>query len=232
MPCFGKVPVKNLPMTPAKNSTRGYTLVELLIVVALVGVLAAAVLPSFNPSVGDGLTSAAQILASDLAYARSLAVTNNRRYKLTFDTTQNRYVLTHSGSNSLLQVLPPSAFHRTDDAPNQQTTDLDDIPHTGPTAQLLAAQTALLTPVADVEFGPLGGTTRTAATVVWLASGNGNNQRYLSVSIDPITGLAALGDLQANRPTITATTVTLPPTTPGTPTVPPASTTPLLPTGS
>lgn len=193
-------------MIAARNRTAGYTLVELLIVVALVGILATAVLPWFNPAVSDGLTATAQILSADLANARGLAVTNNSQYRLTFDTSQNRYVLSHSGTNTLLQALPFSPFRRSDDPPDRQTTDFDDIPHTGPTVELFAALTSSVLPqsVADVEFAPLGGTTRATGTVIWLASGAGDNRRYLSVSIDPITGLASIGDLQTTAPVISS----------------------------
>ena len=70
-----------------RRPTAGLTLIELLIVVAVMGILAGLVLPSSNPSLHDQLRSAAQILAGDLAYGRSLAVTHNSRYQFTFDLT-------------------------------------------------------------------------------------------------------------------------------------------------
>jgi hypothetical protein len=45
----------------------------------------------------------------------------------------------------------------------------------------------------SVEFTPLGGTTSTYPTVVWLGCGGGTLQRYIPVGIDPITGLVTIG---------------------------------------
>lgn len=199
-------------MTTAKNKSRGYTLIELLIVIALMGIMASLILPRFNPSIHEELVAAAQIVSADLTYARSLAVTNNSTYRWTFDIAQNRYVLEHSGPNSLLEVLPSSPFRGNNDLPDQQITDLDELPHAGPTADLIAAQTASAAPqaVTYVEFSPLGGTTLGAATVIWLGCGSGESRRYLSVSIDPITGLASIGELQATPPLAATGTASVP----------------------
>jgi type II secretory pathway pseudopilin PulG len=171
-------------------------------VIAIVGLLAALVLPRFEPSINDGLESAAQVLSADLAYARNLAVTNGSSYRWTFNIASNQCVLDHSGTNLALEVLPPSPFRRLGDPADRLTTDFDDLPHLGPAATLVAAQTLSGTwqSVADVEFGPLGSTTRVTPTVVWLGAGAADNRRYLSVSIDPVTGLAAIGQLQATPP--------------------------------
>ena len=73
--------------------------------VAVVAVLAAIVLPSSQPAVVDQLRAVAQIVATDLAYARSLAVANNSNYKVTFDVKGNQYVMTYSGTNPALCAI-------------------------------------------------------------------------------------------------------------------------------
>ncbi len=188
--------------TLRRAAPRGFTLVEVLIVIALMTILAAVVIPRFEPSIHDQLESAAQIVSADTAYARSLAITNNSTYRLTFDVAENRYVLHHTGTNSLLDTLPFSPYRQSTDAPDEQTTDLDELPHIGPTVELIAVHkiAASVQPVTDVEFGPFGETTRQEETVIWLGCGNGDNRRYISIHVVPVTGQSRIGEFQAQSP--------------------------------
>src|SRR5260370_38193170 len=86
-------------MILAPVSSAEFTLVEILIVVALMSILAVAVIPSTAPSLHEDLTSAANIVAADLAYGRSLAGLNNDRYQFQFDLQNNQYTPSYSGSS-------------------------------------------------------------------------------------------------------------------------------------
>ena len=175
--------------------TAGFSLLELLLVVAVVGILLAIVLPSTQPSIYDQLRSTARIVATDLAYARSLAVAYNSTYRVTFDTKENQYILKHSGTNAALNKLPPSPFASRNDLPEQHIVDLDDLPHVGATVRLIAAAAsgAALQRVDNVEFGPLGQTTRSDPTMIWLTAGIGGDQRYIALQVNPVTGLTPVG---------------------------------------
>jgi type II secretory pathway pseudopilin PulG len=177
-------------------------LLELLLVVAIVGILAAIVLPSAQPAIYDQLRSTAQIVATDLAYARSLAMANNSNYRLTFDLSGNRYVLAHSGTNPALTQLPQSPFSSPGDSPNQHVVSLGELPHVGPTVRLAAAATCgtSVQPVSDVEFGPLGQTTRADPTKIWLTAGGGDDKRYIALEVNPVTGLVQIGGYSSVGP--------------------------------
>lgn len=185
-----------------RRPTAGLTLIELLIVVAVMGILAGLVLPSSNPSLHDQLRSAAQILAGDLAYGRSLAVTHNSRYQFTFDPSGNRYILEHSGPNAALDTLPVSPFRAPGDPPDQQIVDFQELPHLGPTVRIagVGVNRSPWVSVGNLEFGPLGETTRPRETVIWLAAGTGSGTRYITLHVNPVTGLTTVGSYTANGP--------------------------------
>jgi prepilin-type N-terminal cleavage/methylation domain-containing protein len=189
-------------MARNRPAPAGFSLIEILIVIALMGILAAVVLPSSNPTIHDQLHSAAQIMATDLAYARSLAVTQGSTYKITFEADNNRYVLSHSGSNPALDRLPPSPFRNPDDPPERHVVDLDEIPHLGPPVEIVTVLTgnSASQPTGEIEFGPLGETTATAPTAVWLSAGAGSARRYIVLYVDPVTGLTAIGPFSGSGP--------------------------------
>lgn len=192
--------------TNPRRRLSGYTLVEVMISVAVVAVVAGMALPSFEPDVATKLQSFAEIVAADLNTARSLAVAHNSSYRITFEPSSNRYYLSHAGSNSALNVLPKSVFRTSADTTTQHYTDLDDVPQMGADARLAVAeaQRSPATGVTYVEFGPLGSTTETADIVVWLESGAGSKALYIGIHINPTTGLSEVQPMTSTRPTTLA----------------------------
>jgi prepilin-type N-terminal cleavage/methylation domain-containing protein len=189
-------------MTGRPRHRGGFSLLELLIVVALMSIIASIAVPSAAPSIGVQLTSTAEVVAGDLAYVRSLAVLNNDTYQLLFDLTDNQYTLEYSGSNPALATLPPNPFHASQDAATQFIVRLAQLPRLGAPAALYDVQELTPSPVeaTSVQFGPLGATTQTPSTVIWLTAGTGSAQRYISITINPSTGLTTVGSLQATVP--------------------------------
>lgn len=166
---------------------------ELLLVVAVVAILAAVALPNSRTSLADQLRSTARITAGELAYARNLAVANNSKYKVTFESDENRFVLKHSGTNPSLDTLPPSPFSSSDDPPDEHIVDFDELPLIGPSVRLAGATTESAVSVANLEFGPLGQTIRAGKTIVWLRSGQGGQTRFIALEVNPATGMIDVG---------------------------------------
>jgi len=135
-------------------------------------------------------------------------VTGASRYRITFDASGDSYVLRHSGTNSLLDVLPRNPLTSPDDPPDEQIFDLSELPLLGPGVRILAVQsgTAAASP-ATLEFGPLGATTRSEQTTIWLTAGRSSETRYLPLRIDPTTGSAEVGKIQVAAPPATVVDV-------------------------
>ena len=180
----------------------GFTLIELLIVIAVMGILIGLVMPSSNPAINDQLRSTTRIVATDLHFARSLAVANNSNYRITFSVGNNSYTLEHSGSDSALDNLPDSPFRNVDDPADKHVVSLNELPHLGPTVRIVAVAgyDGFLEATDEVEYGPLGETTRSGSTLVWLAAGSGADTRYVQLTVNPVTGLVETDKLSVDGP--------------------------------
>ncbi len=172
-------------------------------------VLAGMVLPKSAPHIPQQLQAAASVVAADLAYARSLAVTYASKYRVQFDVSNNRYWLEHSGANPKLDLLPASTFFEVRSGGKQLVVDLGRIPQLPDSVRLVAIQQGgvLFTGVARVEFAPLGQTTELVPTIIWLSAGGGPARRFIAVHLNPATGVATIGAISAIDPNLAAASI-------------------------
>lgn len=77
----------------AERLFSGFTIVEILIVLAIVLIAAVIVMPVLSSAGGVQVRSAAGMLAADLEYARSMAITTGRNHSVVFDVTGDSYQL-------------------------------------------------------------------------------------------------------------------------------------------
>lgn len=201
------VPPRQCPARRPANGKRtlpwsGFTLIEMMIVLVLIGLLISMALPSATPTVHEQLRAVGQIISTDLAYARSLAIAHGSTYRVRFELAQNRYILQHTGTDPTLNQLPDSLWRNPGDPPDQHIVRLDELPQIGVPVRLAAVRPPAAGDgsVGEVEFGPLGGTTSSGEVVIWLSAGQGQNQRFLSITVHPITGLASLGTITGHSP--------------------------------
>lgn len=77
-----------------QSPLHGFTLLEVLIVVVLLGIIAMLVLPLFGDQDGDRVRSAARLLVSDLEYAQLCSIGDGADpCSVVFDLTAHRYHL-------------------------------------------------------------------------------------------------------------------------------------------
>jgi len=189
---------------PCRHVTvsRGFSLIEILIVLAVLGIVTGAVLTFLQSTVNDQLDAAAQVVASDLYYIRNLSVSNNSTYLVTFASGTSQYYFEHSGANAALDILPPLLHGVTKDSPTRQSTDINLVSVNASSMEVAAVYVLTPTPmdVTDLEFGPLGETTRSEETIIWLAAGLGDARRYVPLSVNPVTGNTKIGKQTTTLP--------------------------------
>lgn len=80
---------------------KAYTLVEVLLVVAILGLVSAAVVPSMLTAGSMGVQAAARVVVADLLYAQNEAIAQQNTRKVIFDVANNSYRLTDELNSTL-----------------------------------------------------------------------------------------------------------------------------------
>ncbi len=73
---------------------RAFTLVEVLVVVAIIAIAGAIVVPSINNAGSLNVQAASRLVIADLLYAQNDAVAQQKSRKVVFEPASNRYRLT------------------------------------------------------------------------------------------------------------------------------------------
>jgi prepilin-type N-terminal cleavage/methylation domain-containing protein len=70
---------------------RGFTLIEILVVVVILGIAAAIVVPAIGSRNDLKATSAARIIVADMIYAQNRSISQQKRHYVRFDLTEQKY---------------------------------------------------------------------------------------------------------------------------------------------
>ena len=69
----------------------GFTIIEVLIVVVILSIAAFVAIPMVGSAASMQIRSASNMIAADLEYARSMAISRGANYTVVFDCNNNRY---------------------------------------------------------------------------------------------------------------------------------------------
>jgi MSHA pilin protein MshC len=81
------------------DNCRGFTLVELIMVVVLIGILAVSVVPRFMDTSAISLQGGAALVAADIRYSQELAMSTHSPKTITFTTNDTFYTVNSQTMN-------------------------------------------------------------------------------------------------------------------------------------
>lgn len=94
------------------KSTKGFTLIEVIIVLSLITIFSAIAVPSFAQNERRELRQAASIIKHDIRYAQRMSLITAREYQVWIEEQYNRYIVSIpilGGSEIVREVsMPPS----------------------------------------------------------------------------------------------------------------------------
>ncbi len=100
MATAGKVTGTHLPIR--RRRAGAFTLFEIMLVIAIIGLIGLIAVPQFSGQSGMRLTTAANVLASDIEFCENECISHPDALRvIKFDTTNNRYWIALASSTSV-----------------------------------------------------------------------------------------------------------------------------------
>ena len=82
-----------------RGKSGGFTMVEIVIVVVIIAIAALAAIPMMSSAASLQIRSAANMIAADLEFAKSMAISRGQDFYVVFDETNDSYQIEDQSSN-------------------------------------------------------------------------------------------------------------------------------------
>ncbi len=175
-------PYREIRTVKVQGVRVGFTLVEIIIVVVIIGIAAMVVVPMMNSAAGMQIKSAANMIAADMEYAKSMAISRQQYYSVVFNITEDRYEI-HDAGGSVIRHPVKKGFDYVVDFRGDSRLDRVDI------------AAANFDSTSEVKFDYLGspydsGGSPLNSGIVTLETGDFS----ITISVEPMTGFISITD--------------------------------------
>lgn len=158
----------------ASHKASGFTLIEIIIVVVILSIAAMAAIPLMSSASDVQIRSAANLIAADLEYAKSMAISRGQNYSVVFDEGANSYQIEDQSSN-VIQHPVKKGFPYVMNFSNDSRLGKVNITSTNLSS-------------GKVTFDCLGSPVDNGGTITISASGI-----TATITIEPVTGYISIG---------------------------------------
>ena len=156
-----------------RRTSGGFTIVELVIVVVIIAIAALVAVPMMSSAASLQIRSAANMIAADLEYARSMSISRGQNYSVVFDKNTDSYEIVDSIGN-VIQHPVKKGFTYVVDFQNESRLNRVDITN----ADFNADQTVVFDCLGSPDSG---------GTVVLQADGTTK-----TIAVEPVTGFISI----------------------------------------
>jgi len=157
-----------------RNSQRaGFTLVEILVVVVIISIAAMMAIPLMTSGGTMQLRSAANMIAADIEYAKSISISRGEPFTVNFDAANETYKITDQDGNLISHPIKKGTDYQVDfqTTENLSQVDISAVDFGGSS---------------EVSFDSLG-TPSSGGTIEVVA---GESTR--TITIEPVTGFVSV----------------------------------------
>ena len=156
----------------------GFTLIELLIVVVILAIAAMTAIPMMSSGASMQIRSAANMIAADLEYARSMSISRGQYYSVVFDKDTDSYRI-EDQSNNVIPHPVKKGFDYTFDFRNDSRLNKVDITNVN------------FNSIPTVQFNCLGSPENLNNEGTVSLNANGITA---TIRIEPVTGFITITD--------------------------------------
>jgi len=167
-----------------RSPDSGFTLIEVLLVVVIIAIAAMIVVPMASSAASTQLRSAANMIAADLEYTKSMAISRGQNFSVVFDKTTESYSIKNQAGTTIAHPVK-KGFDYIVDFQNDSRLDKVDIVDVD------------FDSTSEVRFDYLGspydagGNPLNSGVINLQASGT---TMTMTITVEPVTGFVSISD--------------------------------------